>query len=170
MTTCKNCGKEIYQERDGTWYHTEDDYEICNANKAINPARFFDVASPIPEVSPKEKLYQETLDEIAQKIQSGEVNNKPRYWLNWGELTTVRRNMRVGELKYFTNLEIEEAVKLAIEKTYSALQSGKLTEVGQSLYTTDGSTLKLIQQSSYLPSLNLNCKYYFQTILVVYIK
>lgn len=32
------------------------------------------------------------------------------------------------------NLEIEEAVKLAIEKTYSALQSGKLTEVGQSLY------------------------------------
>jgi hypothetical protein len=28
MTTCKNCGKEIYQERDGTWYHTEDDYEM----------------------------------------------------------------------------------------------------------------------------------------------
>ena len=43
---CKNCGKEIYQASDGTWYHTEDDYEICNAHKAINPARFFDVATP----------------------------------------------------------------------------------------------------------------------------
>ena len=86
------------------------------------------------KLSLKEKLYQETLDEIAQKIQSGEVNNKPRYWLNWGELTTVRRNMSVGELKYFTNSDIEKAVKLAIEKTYSALQSGGLTEAGQSLY------------------------------------
>ena len=46
MAICKNCGKEIYQESDGTWYHTEDDYEICNAHKAINPARFFDVATP----------------------------------------------------------------------------------------------------------------------------
>ena len=86
------------------------------------------------KLSLKEKLYQETLDEIAQKIQSGEVNNKPRYWLNWGELTTVRRNMSVGELKYFTNSDIEKAVKLAIQKTYDALQAGKLTEAGQSLY------------------------------------
>ena len=78
------------------------------------------------KLSLKEKLYQETLDEIAQKIQSGEVNNKPRYWLNWGELTTVRRNMSVGELKYFTNSDIEKAVKLAIQKTYDALQAGKL--------------------------------------------
>ena len=86
------------------------------------------------KLSLKEKLYQETLDEIAQKIQSGEINNKPRYWLNWGELTTVRRNMSVGELKYFTNSDIEKAVKLAIQKTYNALQAGKLTEAGQSLY------------------------------------
>lgn len=46
MIKCKNCGKEIYQSSDGTWYHTEDDYEICNANEAVNPARFFDKASP----------------------------------------------------------------------------------------------------------------------------
>ena len=46
MTKCKYCGKEIYQVSDGTWYHTEDDYIICNADEPINLARFFDVASP----------------------------------------------------------------------------------------------------------------------------
>ncbi len=49
MTKCKNCGKEIYRASDGEWYHTEDDYVICNANKTANPARFFDVASPTSE-------------------------------------------------------------------------------------------------------------------------
>ena len=71
------------------------------------------------EIKPflKEKLYQETLDEFAQKIQSGEVDGKPRYWLNWEEMIIVQHNMHVGTLRRFSNLDLENAVKLAIDKT-----------------------------------------------------
>ena len=46
MVNCENCGKEIYQASDGDWYHTENDCEICHADEAVNPARFFDKAMP----------------------------------------------------------------------------------------------------------------------------
>ena len=67
------------------------------------------------KLSLKEKLYQETLDEFA--IKQSKTN---RDWLIY-QADFVADN-------------IKGAVKLAIEKTYSALQSGGLTEVGQSLY------------------------------------
>ena len=67
------------------------------------------------KLSLKEKLYQETLDEFA--IKQSKTN---RDWLIY-QADFVADN-------------IKGAVKLAIEKTYSALQSGGLTEAGQSLY------------------------------------
>ena len=82
------------------------------------------------EIKPslKEKFYQETLDEIAQKIQSGETDGKPRYWLNWEEMITVQHNMNVGNLRRFSNLDLENAVKLAIDKTYNEARSDAITE------------------------------------------
>lgn len=67
------------------------------------------------KLSLKDKLYQETLDEFA--IKQSKTN---RDWLIY-QADFVADN-------------IKGAVKLAIEKTYSALQSGGLTEAGQSLY------------------------------------
>lgn len=62
MIRCKHCKKEIYQSKDGEWYHSEDDYSICYANRAINPARFFDKAEPekrLKEASAQSKLVPE---------------------------------------------------------------------------------------------------------------
>ena len=84
----------------------------------------------------KEKLYHETLDEIAQKIRSGEVNNKPRYWLNWDEMITVQHNMggmRIGEPKRFTSLDIENAVKLAINKTLDEARTDTSNQIFEEL-------------------------------------
>ena len=67
------------------------------------------------KLSLKEKLYQETLDEFA--IKQSKTN---RDWLIY-QADFVADN-------------IKGAVKFAIEKTYDALQSGGLTEAGQSLY------------------------------------
>ena len=67
------------------------------------------------KLSLKDKLYQETLDEFA--IKQSKTN---RDWLIY-QADFVADN-------------IKGAVKLAIEKTYNALQSGELTEAGQSLY------------------------------------
>lgn len=74
MTKCKNCGKEIYQSSDGTWYHTEDDYEICNANGAVNPARFFDRASPSKDdwMTMDEKDKKEIIKKMLVKQKSTE--------------------------------------------------------------------------------------------------
>ena len=79
------------------------------------------------KLSLKDKLYEETLDEFARRQWNpGSLNND---FKNWKEMTEVYPKKDRGWLIY-----IEKAVKLAIEKTYSALQSGGLTEAGQSLY------------------------------------
>ena len=74
------------------------------------------------KLSLKEKLYQETLDELVTKVW------KYKYMPSWSKFIEY-----VGE-GGSRQKDIEEAVKLAVEKTYDALQSGQLTEVGQTLF------------------------------------
>ena len=78
------------------------------------------------EIKLSEKLYQETLDELVTKVW------RYKYYEgapipSWNKFIEY-----VGESG--SNKDIEKAVKLAIQKTYDALQAGKLTEAGQSLY------------------------------------
>lgn len=80
-----------------------------------------------------EELCKEVLDDIANKIKSGEVDNKPRYWESWEEMITVYYNMRGADVKQltddyrrsetkrFTYFDMESAVKLAVEKTKTAV-------------------------------------------------
>ena len=82
------------------------------------------------KLSLKEKLYQETLDEFA--IKQWNPESLKNDFKNWKEMTKVYPKKDRGWLIY--QADIEKAVMLAIEKTYSALQSGGLTEAGQSLY------------------------------------
>ena len=82
------------------------------------------------KLSLKEKLYKETLDEFARKQWNPESLKND--FKNWKEMTEVYPKKDRGWLIY--QADIEKAVQLAIEKTYSALQSGGLTEAGQSLY------------------------------------
>ena len=83
------------------------------------------------KLSLKEKLYQETLDELVTKVwkykYGKDTPNKDTLLPSWNKFIEY-----VGESG--SNKDIEKAVKLAIEKTYGALQSGGLTEAGQSLY------------------------------------
>ena len=82
------------------------------------------------KLSLKDKLYEETLDEFARKQWNPESLKND--FKNWKEMTKVYPKKDRGWLIY--QADIEKAVMLAIEKTYSALQSGGLTEAGQSLY------------------------------------
>jgi hypothetical protein len=52
---CKNCGEKIYQEKDGTWYHSLDEYAECGTTKAVNPALFFKYAEPDETIQKVEK-------------------------------------------------------------------------------------------------------------------
>jgi hypothetical protein len=74
------------------------------------------------KLSLKEKLYQETLDELVTKVW------KYKYMPSWSKFIEY-----VGE-GGSRQKDIEKAVKLAIKKTYDALQDGQLTEVGQTLF------------------------------------
>ena len=78
------------------------------------------------KLSLKEKLYQETLDELVTKVWKYKYD-KDTPIPSWSKFIEY-----VGEGG--SNKDIEKAVKLAVEKTYDALQSGGLTEAGQSLY------------------------------------
>ena len=82
------------------------------------------------KLSLKDKLYQETLDEFARRQWNPESLKND--FKNWKEMTEIYPKKDRGWLIY--QADIEKAVKLAIQKTYNALQAGKLTEAGQSLY------------------------------------
>ena len=82
------------------------------------------------KLSLKDKLYEETLDEFARKQWNPESLKND--FKNWKEMTEIYPKKDRGWLIY--QADIEKAVKLAIQKTYNALQASKLTEVGQSLY------------------------------------
>ncbi len=82
------------------------------------------------KLSLKEELYQETLDEFARRQWNPGTKNND--FKNWQELIKVYPAENRGWHIYLE--DIQEAVKLAVEKTYDALQSGGLTEAGQSLY------------------------------------
>ena len=82
------------------------------------------------KLSLKDKLYEETLDEFARKQWNPESLKND--FKNWKEMTEIYPKKDRGWLIY--QADIEKAVKLAIQKTYNALQAGKLTEAGQSLY------------------------------------
>ena len=78
----------------------------------------------------KKKLYQETLDEFARRQWNPGTKNND--FKNWKELIKVYPAENRGWHIYLE--DIQEAVKLAVEKTYDALQDGQLTEVGQTLF------------------------------------
>ena len=82
------------------------------------------------KLSLKDKLYQETLDEFARRQWNPESLKND--FKNWKEMTEIYPKKDRGWLIY--QADIEKAVKLAIQKTYNALQAGKLTEAGQLLY------------------------------------
>lgn len=79
------------------------------------------------KLSLKEKIYQETLDELVMKVWKYKYD-KDTPIPSWSKFIEY-----VGE-GGSRQKDIEEAVKLAVEKTYDALQSGQLTEVGQTLF------------------------------------
>ena len=82
------------------------------------------------KLSLKEKLYQETLNEFARRQWNPETQKND--FRGWKELIEVYPKKNRGWLIY--QADIEKAVKLAIKKTYDALQDGQLTEVGQTLF------------------------------------
>ena len=83
------------------------------------------------KLSLKEELYQETLDEFARRQWNPGTKNND--FKNWQELIKVYPAENRGWHIYLE--DIQEAVKLAVEKTYDALQSGGLTEAGQPLFS-----------------------------------
>ena len=74
------------------------------------------------KLSLKDKLYEETLDEFARKQWNPESLKND--FKNWKEMTEIYPKKDRGWLIY--QADIEKAVKLAIRKTYDALQAGKL--------------------------------------------
>ena len=74
------------------------------------------------KLSLKDKLYQETLDEFARRQWNPESLKND--FKNWKEMTEIYPKKDRGWLIY--QADIEKAVKLAIQKTYDALQAGKL--------------------------------------------
>ena len=89
------------------------------------------------EINPslKEKIYQETLDEIAQAFSSYNPEGDNATIFNWSGFIQEGNLYACGEQG-----RIEKAVKLAIDKTDAAARADERQRCVEKLYDIDGET------------------------------